>query len=367
MDRILNESANSPAFGFIGFFRMDYSRNSFKRIPCVSEGIMNSVLYGFMILLLLSVGHTTAQTSQTFLVNGTYTVPAGVTAITVECWGAGGGGSNITGTGRRGGGGGGGAYARSILTVVPGTAISVSVGTGGNGSLAGSNTVFGASLVVAKGGEGGLNNGATGGVGGSTAASIGTIKYAGGNGASGGLVISGGGGGCAGSNGSGGNALNGTGGTGSATGGGSGANGVSGSLNGINGNVYGGGGSGAVTNSGTDRTGGAGEKGMVIITWICPVYSLTTTTAASACTGNTSTVSLSATTTGLPIGIFTVTYNLSGANPASGATATFTVITPGTAIFNTLVLTNPGTTTITITNLTSGGCSSTISSNNTST
>ena len=65
------------------------------------------------------------QTTVTYTTNGTFTVPAGVSSITVEAWGAGGGGSNITSTDRRGGGGGGGAYASSTVTVTPGNSYGV--------------------------------------------------------------------------------------------------------------------------------------------------------------------------------------------------------------------------------------------------
>jgi hypothetical protein len=62
----------------------------------------------------------------TFFANGTWIVPAGVTKILVEVWGAGGGGSSY-------GGGGGGGYARAIFSVTPGNSINISIGIGGNG------------------------------------------------------------------------------------------------------------------------------------------------------------------------------------------------------------------------------------------
>ncbi|MEO7443580.1 MAG: phage tail protein, partial [Acidimicrobiales bacterium] len=64
--------------------------------------------------------------SQTFTANGTYTVPTGVTSVTVVCRGGGGGGGGSVVNG--GGGGGGGAYASSVLTVVPGAAHTITVG-----------------------------------------------------------------------------------------------------------------------------------------------------------------------------------------------------------------------------------------------
>ena len=59
-----------------------------------------------------------------FTQNSTFTVPANVTRIMVEAWGAGGGGSS-------GGGGAGGMYIRSVQNVAPGAVLTITVGTGG--------------------------------------------------------------------------------------------------------------------------------------------------------------------------------------------------------------------------------------------
>lgn len=58
----------------------------------------------------------------------TWTVPAGVTRIMIESWGAGGGGA-------AGGGGGSGAYVRDIKQVTPGQVININIGYGGLGAL----------------------------------------------------------------------------------------------------------------------------------------------------------------------------------------------------------------------------------------
>ncbi|MCE5345625.1 MAG: DUF2341 domain-containing protein [Bacteroidales bacterium] len=217
----------------------------------------------FFSLSLVTWGQT-----QTFTSNGNYIVPAGVYSITVECWGAGGGGSTITSNGRRGGGGGGGAYAKSVVTVTPGISYAVIVGTGGSANTAGGNSSFNTNTVVAAGGGGGTNNSTVAGTGGSVAGSVGTTRYAGGNGANGDVTsnYSGGGGGGAGSDNPGGHASGSTAGTGSTLNGGDGGAGVKNSKNGNKGNTYGGGGSGASTNSGTDRIGGSGASGLVVIT-----------------------------------------------------------------------------------------------------
>lgn len=224
--------------------------------------------------LISAVQDSFAQT-QTFNSSGTFTVPAGVSSIVVEAWGAGGGGSTITSSRRRGGGGGGGAYARSIIAVTPGSTYSVVVGTGGAANSRGGNSSFNNNTVVAEGGEGGTNNSSAGGAGGSIAGSTGDVVYQGGNGANGGNTFSGGGGGGAGSNGDGGSASGSTAGAGTDENGGDGGAGVRNSNNGNNGNAYGGGGSGACTNNNTDRYGGSGANGLVVISWALPYYSQT--------------------------------------------------------------------------------------------
>jgi hypothetical protein len=223
-------------------------------------------------ILLFSPGFQTkgwAQ-NQTFTTSGTFTVPAGVTQVTVECWGAGGGGGSRSNNGR-GGGGGGGAYSSSVVAVTPGNIYNVVVGSGGNPNTAGGNSTFNSTTVVAAGGGGGTQNNTAAGAGGTIANSIGAILYAGGNGATGGSTLSGGGGGGAGSSGTGGAASGATGGSGTSMNGGDGGAGVSGNQNGLPGATYGGGGSGAVRTSGT-RTGGSGANGIVVISWVPAPY-----------------------------------------------------------------------------------------------
>lgn len=165
---------------------------------------------------------------------GNIAAPSGYSKVTVEAVGAGGGGSS---TGGRAGAGGG-AYAKTNTLSVTGgsTVVYYQVGTGGgiNGATlptdswvnVSSNTAPSSTAqgCLAKCGE----NGSAGvaGLGGSTTASIGDTKYAGGNGFAGGGSTAVGGGG-AGDTGAGGNAsssLPGTGGTGTNIVGGSGGN-----------------------------------------------------------------------------------------------------------------------------------------------
>lgn len=241
--------------------------------------------------------------------NGTYTVPAGVTSITVECWGAGGGGggakitSNCTQAG--GGGGGGGAYAKTVYAVTPGQTITVSNGVGGtagsnapgNGGAGGSSSVIYSvgpvTVTLAAGGGGGasdLNAGGSGpgGAGGTTAASTGSTKFAGGTGDYG--IYSpayggGGGGGSGGTTAAGANGAEQVGGAGGASGGGNGGNGGTCSMPcgsaGVAGVAPGGGGGGGVAKN-TNCSGGtyaaagaAGAAGRVIITYVVVPSTLT--------------------------------------------------------------------------------------------
>lgn len=158
-----------------------------------------------------------------------WTVPAGVTSLTlVRTLGAGGSGSIGAGTAL--GGAGGGAYAADgPFAVSPGASIPCNLGLPGAAKTAtgpvagndGGDTVFfqttlGActlgSCVGAAGGKAGPAT-STGGAGGLASASIGTAKFNGGSGAAG-TGNGGGSGGGAGPNGAGGNGSSGTGGTG---------------------------------------------------------------------------------------------------------------------------------------------------------
>ena len=73
-----------------------------------------SVVALLVILALLVLSMDAFAGRQTFNANGTFTVSAGVTQITVEAIGGGGGGGGNAGKSSGTGGGGGGAYARSV-------------------------------------------------------------------------------------------------------------------------------------------------------------------------------------------------------------------------------------------------------------
>ncbi|MBK7965338.1 MAG: proprotein convertase P-domain-containing protein [Bacteroidetes bacterium] len=352
---------------------------------------MFSIKYLVVILaLILQQFSAFAQTTQTFNSSSSWTPPAGVTSVTIECWGAGGSGGGNSNTSDGSGGGGGGAYSKGTVTVVPGTPYTVTVGTGGNGNSGSNGSPGGDSWfstntsVMAKGGGAGLEtsggNGGVGGTGGQASAGFGNIiKFSGGNGGTGRNNSTGTGGGGGSSAGTAANGANGAVGAGSAgaggtapTGGGNGGNGGASASNGSDGITPGGGGGGSGDRStfGSNRSGGDGANGRITVTYTCPTYGLSSTTVAAAiCNGSLATINLTGSAAELPVGSFTITYSLSGANTGSGITTAVTVSTAGTASFNTGVLANGGNTNITITNISSGSgstiCSSTISSNNT--
>lgn len=226
-----------------------------------------------VILYVHYVGYS--QTTQTLTASGTFSVPCGVTTLTVQCWGGGGAGGGATGNPAGGGGGAGGAYSYSVVTVTGGSSISYTVGAGGSGSTgnggAGGSTLF--SGVIASGGAGGVisatNNISSAGATGSSAGSAGSIVAAGGNGGTGVSGNSAGGGGegaGVGTNGNAGGVT--TGGSGGP--GGDGGNGGSTTGNGGGGSAGsapGGGGGGGRAGNNNDRNGGDGGKGQIVISY----------------------------------------------------------------------------------------------------
>lgn len=156
-------------------------------------------------LLLLSAG-VFGQTNQTFTSSGSWTVPCGVTSVTIGLWGGGGAGGGSTSNNSGGSGGGGGAYVINTFAVSSGDVITYTIGAGGLGSTGtgGSGTSstlsgpFG--VMSASFGTGGSANQGLAGIGG-TIGSGGTVT----NGTNGNLgTTSGGNGGVGGNGGNGG-------------------------------------------------------------------------------------------------------------------------------------------------------------------
>lgn len=229
--------------------------------------------FSFILLFLVSAWSIHAQTTVDLTVNGTWTVPCGVTSITVETWGAGGGGG--LGEGKATGGGGGGAYAKKVFTVNTGDSFAYQIGAGGSGNGSnydGGDTWFAsASTLMAKGGKGVTKNNVNGAAGGLATESIGTVTYSGGKGGTStanwvSAWTSGGGGGAARATGNGGDASDPDAGTSTAPGGagGQGYNRLT-IGPGRAGNNYGGGGSG--TRPIGTQNGGAGAQGFIRITY----------------------------------------------------------------------------------------------------
>ena len=127
---------------------------------------------------------------QVFTATGanTYTPTTGCKYAFVELWGAGGGGGTTNSATVHGAGGGAGAYSAAL--VANPTAITISIGTGGNGGAAnngtaatdGGNTTYNTSTIIAAGGTHAASAGGAGGAGGTVANCTGTIKIAGGQG-----------------------------------------------------------------------------------------------------------------------------------------------------------------------------------------
>lgn len=227
--------------------------------------------------------------------SGSWTAPDNIVnnKVHVMAFGAGGGGGNA-GASTSGAGGGSGYMSEKDITVAPGTEYEYEIGGGGARESDGGETIFGDSLVVAKGGAGGKSNvggsgGAGGGAGGGTGGSAGTGSYGGNGGGTGttgkpGVFAFGGGG--YNSGGGGGGGYFGTGGAGGAStsgyvgggGGGGGYNGSGGSggagssysggygYSGGSGNGYGSGGGGGGRGNSTG-SGGNGAQGIIILTY----------------------------------------------------------------------------------------------------
>jgi len=227
------------------------------------------------------------RASVTFTSSTTWTCPAGLTSVAVQCWGGGGAGGSSIENSSSSGGGGGGAYSAATVSVTPGTVYNINVGGGGvanttvGSSVGGgdswfTNTATGTLLVLALGGGGGsivFGNGGVGrgGAGGASASGVGTTKYSGGAGGKSSNTASGGGGGSSagtGANGNGGGASGSSAGAGgvAVAGGGAGGAGNTGSGSGTAGSAPGGGGGGSRSGGG-QQDGARGGSGQVVLTY----------------------------------------------------------------------------------------------------
>lgn len=243
--------------------------------------------------LLMCCGTLLAQTTVTFTSSGNFTVPPGVTSLTVQLWGAGGAGGSPAG--------GGGAFVQSTsIPVKGGQIIPVTVGNGGLGQgfgagcttcNKGGNSSFGTYVTANGGSAGGFTYaGYISGTGVGGAASTGTYvaqSYAGGNGGYassnlGNVANYGGGGGSAFTNQTGGNgggavnlyicavpSGNENGGLGTGKGGQGASSGCGIPLTGENGGYPGGGGGGQAQDPNKGFFPGNGANGKVVVTYTC--------------------------------------------------------------------------------------------------
>jgi hypothetical protein len=309
---------------------------------------MNSPKFyiSFLFIFLGFYFHANAQTVVVMNASGTFTVPAGVTSLTVQSWGTGGSGGGVTASlsSRGGGGGGGGAYNAAILSVSPGQTYTVTIGalgaTGtGNGGAGGATIFTGVGgTVTANGGSGGVSNNGAGGAGG-------VGNFNGGSGGTGNASNGAGGGGAAGSNANGGNGATASAGIGGAGlpniapyKGGNGAANKTGTGTGNSGVSPGGGGGGGRATLLSTANGGVGALGQVVITYSLPLCSgtpnpgNTISSANNVCSG--------------------VNFTLSLQNAIPGGGITYQWQRADDLLF-TLNLTNLGTASTQVTNLTS--------------
>jgi hypothetical protein len=125
-----------------------------------------SIVVSFTSILISAPIAEAATQNIVFTSNGSFTVPAGVTSVTVDVAGGGGGGGGGAFTYGGGGGGGAESYQGLVFAVTPGQVIPVTIGNGGVGGSSGSyytkggnggvggTTIFG-SYLSALGGKGG--------------------------------------------------------------------------------------------------------------------------------------------------------------------------------------------------------------------
>jgi len=239
--------------------------NSTTNLPASSWGAGSVAAGGYI----YSVGGT-AFNGQSYNTQGSdsFTVPTGISSITVKMW-SGGGGGGAGGSNAAGGAGGGSGYVNATITVTPGEVLDVYVGgggapgarntAGGGGGGGGYSSIYrGGTLLALVAGGGG------GGGGRNTAGHTGTAGGAGGGttgvaGVTSGSIVGGGPGTpSAGGAGGGGGTNSGSAGS-SLTGGGGGAGSSSGGAaagTGALGGLASGGGGGLVTS--TNRAGGGG-------------------------------------------------------------------------------------------------------------
>lgn len=322
--------------------------------------------------------------SQDFTTPGTtnFNVPAGVTSVEVQIWGAGGGASGRNTTLSQGGGGGGGGGYRGGRFAVSGGSISVTVGNGGagggnaaNGGPGGNSSItYGGIVIVANGGARGTVNtlavgqGGAGGGGSFTGAVTNQVSFNGGDGGNGDNDEGGAGGGGAGSEEDGEDGADAAGnfappgGDGGADDGGDGGNGGNDGA-GQDGDDYGGGGGASGDDGGTSGDGGVGK--VTITYYALPNITGFTVNSVRSCAGSGAVVTVTA--PNLVTDTYVITYAVTGTLNSITSTTVTVPYTAGAGSFSfvTSVLPNAENDVLQITRVTSNTTSnfSTLTSN----
>ncbi len=140
----------------------------------------------------VDAGFTTCRQFTASSGDQTFTVPANVTSIAIQAWGAGGGGSDSRYWHENSGGGGGG-FATDTFSVTPGQLLTIVVGSGGIASSTSAAGTSHASRTYGGGGAGGAST--SSGRGGASGGGMSAVFLSGGNTAANVQLVAGGGGG----------------------------------------------------------------------------------------------------------------------------------------------------------------------------
>lgn len=272
--------------------------------------------------------------------------PAGVTSLTAEALGGGGAGGLASNNPANCGGGKGGSYAKKAITKTVAT-MNITVGAASAASTIVQN---GVTELSAAGGATPAANQSAGAIG-LVGSNIGDLTYAGGNGgnAVGTNTTSGGGGGAAGPGGVGGAGSGGTAGTcemtpflnGLTYAVASGA-GVVVRTAGVAGSGKGCAGSGGNTNQATDRAGGAGAVGVVVLTWDDPAAQNVTPSLFTSATAAFYAATVAAGAVALAAGLFANSNSFDAATVAPGAVDLTPSLVANSASFYAPTIEQPG-------------------------
>jgi hypothetical protein len=270
LNNIQSVSANHPTTGFVRVASADsvigyrnnantldllLSKTGAASSTAAADTLDTSAFGSLKVSALIGAGPSFQQ----FTGNGTFTIPTGITKVTVTVVAGGGAGGGATATNNGGGGGAGGSAIKWLSGLTPGNTLSVTVGAGGTGVSASAGNNGNVSSVAS--GTQTITTITTNGGGGGAGNGVASLGGFGGVAGTGGDINNGGGGGCTAFGGSatavgaiGAGSIFGGGGNNTNAGAGAAATAPGG----------GGGGAGAAGNA----AGGAGAAGVVIFEWV---------------------------------------------------------------------------------------------------